>query len=680
MSDAELFYCGIQESELNPLIREFIKKLQDYSNEYTKPVYVIDKALGKNIKIESYEYNEEFIILIPKQKVMLVNYGNLESDFDNFVEDFISDLEYLSKRYDYQKKLGRSRNWRECVSELRFENISTCSIEEVLRDNSVPVHKERTVELLISLLIGSINDIQKVGLDDPLTLLDKVKQKIVLFDGMQSRFLYENLEQKVIRIQGLAGTGKTELLLHKLSELYVDKKSAKIVFTCYNKVLAKEMLARIPQFFNFMKIEEQIEWNTRLLVFASWGSQFAPLSGLYSYICNQYGLKFYRLSDKNNFDEVCKEAVDELKNKQNLEKCFDYVFIDESQDFTPSFFEMCEMVTKQKLYIAGDVFQNIFDTKIKFSDDIDYPLNKCYRTDPRTLMIAHSIGMGLYETPVIRWLEDDEWRTCGYLLERNEGKVLLKRSPLRRFEDIDLSSMSSIQIRKTSLEKVSEKVIECINDILLENHTVQPDDIAIVFLENNKVNFEMVDRLSFDIANHYGWKSTKGYVVKSKEKNHLFISNKNNIKGLEFPFIICVETEKMTDDLRKRNSVYMVLTRSFLCSYFIITTNRNESFIDIYDKAIQDVNVKGYLELREPSQEEKDLQAEKIKIAVQKRHKSAEDVINEVFNEYPNLTNEERNHLQSLISARLPHTWNEDDVKTKARAIIDVMFDKQVLI
>ena len=66
------------------------------------------------------------------------------------------------------------------------------------------------------------------------------------------------------------------MLLNKLREIYVGEKESKIVFTCHNKVLAQDMVYRIPQFFNFMKVEEQIEWNKRLWVFPSWGSQNMP--------------------------------------------------------------------------------------------------------------------------------------------------------------------------------------------------------------------------------------------------------------------------------------------------------------------------------------------------------------------------------------------------------------------
>lgn len=666
-----LFYCSVKRREM---LNGFIEKLDKYSEEMSKPIYLIEKALGNEGKIEDYEYDDKIIILIPKQKILLVNLGKDCDGFKDFAADFVDDLEYLSKRYEYQKYLGRKRNWQDCIEMVQFEDIKDSEINKIMRDFRIPVQNERTIELLISLLIGSINDIDKIGVEVPETLLDKVKKKIVLFDGMQSKFIFEDIDKDIIVIQGLAGTGKTELLLHKLREIYVSERDSRIVFTCHNKVLAQDMVNRIPQFFNFMKVEEQIEWNKRLWVFSSWGSKNMPETGLYSYICQFYGLDFRRYSFTNTFDAVCQLAIEELTKKGSIEKCFDYIFIDESQDFTDNFLKLCKMVTKKRIYVAGDIFQNVFDTDIKKSVNSDLLLNKCYRTDPKTLMLAHSIGMGLYEKPVIRWLEDDEWEACGYLPQREDNKFLLKRMPLRRFEDIDSSGFMSIQIKAAKRDMIHEKVIECIDEIIRTNPTVEPHDIAIVLLGNNKTNYNIADTLCVRIDEKYDWDSTKGYVSKVKEKNKVFISNTNNIKGLEFPFVICIETGIINDDIRKRNSIYMILTRSFLASYFVVNS-RNEQFITIYEEAIKEINKNGYMELREPGEEEKLRQAEKIRIAAQNKRKSVEDMINEVCNEYPQLSAEERNDLQKIVPSRVVER-TEDEVKLKTRRIIKAMLDE----
>jgi len=46
----------------------------------------------------------------------------------------------------------------------------------------------------------------------------------------------------------------------------------------------------------------------------------------------------------------------------------------------------------------------------------DYMLSECYRTDPKTFMFAHTIGMGLLKSPKLRCLEGKEWKECRYIV------------------------------------------------------------------------------------------------------------------------------------------------------------------------------------------------------------------------------------------------------------------------
>lgn len=664
MSDS-LFYCDIEsDSKISGLVSAF----REYSQKESKQVYIIKKALGTT---NDYDYNDEAIILVPKHKVVIIDYGvNYNERFENFLEDFTEDLGYLSKKFDYKRILGRPREWQELITSKKFDESIADNITNFLKNNAVKAADERKVDLLISLLIGSINDIEKLGVEDPETLLDKVKNKIILFDGMQSRFIYEKVDKPQIIIQGLAGTGKTELLLHKLRETYVKNEDSRIAFTCFNKVLAKDMKNRIPGFFNFMRVEEQIEWDRRLWVFSSWGSQSIPNSGLYSYICSRYGLEFKRFSYTNTLDKVCKDACEQLKSIDNFEPCFDYTFIDESQDFSQSFFDLCSLVTKVKIYIAGDIFQNIFDMNVKSSVECDYLLNKCYRTDPKTLMFAHSIGMGLYEKPVIRWLEDEEWENCGYEYKRENGEFILSRKPIRRFEDVD--SINSIQLRECSIDCFTEKILTCIDEIRKNNSTVFPDDIAIVFVGNTKINYKIADSLAIEINKKYNWETNMGYITKTKSENQLFISNTNNIKGLEFPFIICVETNKITDNIHQRNSIYMVLTRSFLTSYFIVNDDNGE-FIKTYKHAIYNINKDGFMKLREPSEKEKEEQEEKIRIMAQAKKKSVEDIIDEICKKQsPKLTHKQKKVLYDTIPNIIKNE-SEEEVIARTKAMIKVI-------
>lgn len=669
--DNSLFFCDIEETDNTARI---ISLLRTFSSEHATPVYLINAPLGFETSTQ-YLYSDAFAVLIPKHKICFINCNAYcHEEFEEYCDDFIEDLGYLSEKYDYRSHLGRPRIWKNALIEkidsaddidCAESLLASCALDDEIN--------QRNADFLISLLIGSINDISRIGGSYPETILDQVKKKIILFDGDQSRFIYSTTTtKKKITIQGLAGTGKTELLLHKLKDLYIKNKDTKIVFTCYNKTLAKSMEKRVPDFFNFMRVDEQIKWNERLWVMSSWGSHGHPNSGVYSYICSNYGIVFRPFSYTWQFDTVCKTAIDELKEIGHIEPCFDYILIDESQDFPQSFFELCELVTKYNVYVAGDIFQDIYDRTINQSVQSDYLLNKCYRTDPKTLMFAHAVGMGLYETPVIRWLEDEEWISCGYKINRDDSRFVLSRVPLRRFEDIDTSQINSIEVLHSSESEFQSKVTDIIDSIRAQHPTVQAGDIAVVFLEgNNKQNYELADSLSFTISKKYSWKVVKGYETKDLSDDSLFISNKNNIKGLEFPFVICIVRGHITDNVFARNTIYMMLTRSFITSYFLIN-DVNTSFITTYSDAAREISASGVMALREPSPEEKKRQNQKVSIAVTKKQRTIKEIIEEVFKEYPALSSKNKKRISDAMMELIGEegSMDEGEIQERTRKMI----------
>ena len=177
------------------LSKESIEKFSEFAKKLEKQVYIIKKPLIKSDA--EYDYDDAFIILIPEYKIFIVNKGEDNEDFYDFKDDFIADLGFLSDKYEYIKKLGRPRKWKDQqiqVIDQRFEiNSFIDDIEQFRLSNS---KEKRISELLISLLTGSINQIDEINLEEPDTLLDKVKQKIVLFDGEQTRLFLKILNKK----------------------------------------------------------------------------------------------------------------------------------------------------------------------------------------------------------------------------------------------------------------------------------------------------------------------------------------------------------------------------------------------------------------------------------------------------------------------------------------------------
>lgn len=553
-------------------------ELRELAEKNKKLVYFLNKPLLENKNFEDIPYG---IILIPDHKLIFVSVSNNNNEFEDFVDDFIEDTGHLSKKFNYINLLDRPKIWRKNL--VVEKHIGNLSLLYNIIDNPefllVNYQEKRNANLLISLITGSINDIRGVALDEPKDLLENIKKKIVLFDGQQTKFIHHPTNEFMTKIQGLSGTGKTELLLHKLIEFYTEDQESKILFTCHNKILAKKLQDRIPKFFNFMKVEEQIEWNRRLWCMHAWGSRNAPHTGTLSYICNFYNIPFQTFSQVDSFDIACKNAINEIsKNQDNInkDKPFDYIIIDESQDFPNSFFELCKLVAGKKIYIAGDIFQSIFDDPKKDEIDADFLLNRCYRTDPRTLMFSHGLGMNLFENgKQLRWLDKKQWHECGYIVQDMENEYILTREPVRRFEDIEDENLG-VKIETVTPDNDVDSIIRIIENLKSKYETISPDDIAIIIVPEKHIAnnlYDLVKKIESKIHERFnGWGCNIAYETKEIIKDQVFITNTNNIKGLEYPFVIVI-CNNISNSYLIRNSLYMSLTRSFLESYLVSYDN-----------------------------------------------------------------------------------------------------------
>lgn len=642
MAKNDLFYNHLKENSLNkPIVAQFENYAKNHSDAQ---LFLISAPLGERY---SYAYEKYgIIILSPGHKLIFFDLNDGGKDFDNYVEDVISDINSISDKYKYMDYIGRAREWKEdliYVKKLNPDN--SIEIEDLLEETSLQGNLKRKSDLLISLLTGSINDIEKIGAEQPEELLDKVKKKIVLFDGEQTRFIYRNYAvKKLISVQGLSGTGKTELLLHKLKELYINDDISKIYFTCHNIALADKLKQRIPRFFDFMKVDKQIKWNERLWMNRAWGSQKSPDTGLYSYICNFYGIPFYRYSTGIDYNFIFSKALSEIKKipLKQFKTCFDYVLIDESQDFPEVFFELCKKVTKNKVYVAGDVFQDIFDSVKKSKRGFDIVLNRCYRTDPRTLMFAHAVGLGLFESQKLNWFEKDGWENLGYKTDYTEkGYLKLTRLPIKRFEEIEAEQSVQI-INDTRIGKV----IEIIRILKEQNPTIMPGDIAIILLDDNRDIYNYIDQLCIKINNVFGYKISRGYESKSAKEDAIYITNPNNVKGLEFPFVICI-TQRIQNTYRYRNSLYTMLTRSFLQSYLLVTSKEG---LDIQNQGLSYINKYRSVRTTIPNEEQrKNIQQTVLELQTE-QNESYQDFLEAIFEELGVTSKEIKESLTKALS------------------------------
>lgn len=640
--NSNYYYSNIQVSSQN---KEFLDGLQTLSESIKQQVYVLSRPLidGK------YKYDDDslMIVLSSKHKIAFVTTRPVDEDFKDLCEDIIDDIGSISDKYNYKEKIGRPRKWKERL----IVDISTRDILDIDKwfNDEITLTDAcdfRTLDLLISLFIGSVNDIRCITTEEPDNILDKVKHKIQLFDGQQTRFIYEELEAegKMITIQGLSGTGKTELLMHKLKDLYVKDEEAVFGFTCFNKILARKLKERIPDFFNFMKVEQQIDWN-RLLCVSAWGNYGAEYSGIYRYICSYYDIPFYSLRECGRFDVACLNAIEQVKGKiKEYGHAFTYMFIDESQDFKESFFRLCELVTEKKCFIAGDIFQSIFEEKKKNAIPPNFLLSKCYRTDPKTLMFAQALGMGLFEKEKLWWLDKEQWEQCGYNVQIDSNQYTLTREPLRRFEDVD-PDFESLKILR--VDNINIGIVRLVGQIFKEFPTATPDDIAIIFLDTDKYIYQSALDIERAIAMRLGKECNIAYESKRTETGKILISNRNNIKGLEYPFVICV-TKKILKDKSYRNTMYTMLTRSFIRSYLVLQEGDN-GFTKEMSEGGQVIMKEKKIVVTAPS--DKEIIQIKAWVKGGRQAMSLEDRINNVFDELNVTDSSTKNKIRNFINS-----------------------------
>src|SRR5690606_6956540 len=125
-------------------------------------------------------------------------------------------------------------------------------------------------------------------------------------------------------------------------------------------------------------------------------------------------------------------------------------------------------------------------------------------------------------------------------------------------------------------------------------------------LDSGSPPFALADQLEQLVPRNIGWAVNKAYESKQKVSNTLFISNKNNVKGLEFPFVICV-TRSIDRYNSYRNALYMTLTRSFIKTYLIVDSVANAAVLPEITDGLQGILKNGYMEVETPTLAEQQL-------------------------------------------------------------------------
>lgn len=334
------------------------------------------------------------------------------------------------------------------------------------------------------------------------------------------------------RIRGLAGTGKTIVLAMKAAILHSRFPEKKILYTFHTQSLYNHIRNLITKFYRESE-EKDPNWDN-LLVLHSWGSR--SKEGVYYRTCLRNSVipvRFDEARNANPEDPLAHVCTDLLKHRISEE--FDYVLIDEGQDLPPAFYQAVWHSTKspKRITFAYDELQSL--TKLQIADtgelfglhkdgskrvdfskgfhpggiEMDFPLKRSYRNPLDILLVAHGIGLGIYnKTGEMQIIEDQQiWEAIGYVIEEGtlqKGSKVLIRRPLENSASFiheiykGNSEMILTQRFESRLEEISWVANSIQHDVQQEK--IPPHQIVVICLNSGSLKevFPALQKQLFD--------------------------------------------------------------------------------------------------------------------------------------------------------------------------------------
>jgi hypothetical protein len=293
--------------------------------------------------------------------------------------------------------------------------------------------------------------------EDALTMgaaIRLLERDIALLDQEQLKVAHQ-IPDAPQQIRGLAGTGKTVLLAMKAANIHLRHPDKKILFTFYTQSLYNQVRTLIEQFYR-VNGEASPNWD-KLHIRHAWGGR---KPGVYSELCKRQGVAPMSLPHARAINRVSPfQACCQVALSKPIEPEYDFILMDEAQDFPSEFFRILYQLTPEPHAIcwAFDEMQNLSRLETRSPEELfgngpgnkplvtlegehpsgierDLVLQRSYRCPGRVLMLAHSLGLGIYSTQgCVQMLRDEgAWKSVGYEVEQGPlraGRDVVIRRP-----------------------------------------------------------------------------------------------------------------------------------------------------------------------------------------------------------------------------------------------------------
>ena len=356
-------------------------------------------------------------------------------------------------------------------------------------------------------------------------------------------------------IFGVAGSGKTLILLAKAKLLAKQNPNHQILILCYNVNLAAHLNSIIGDY-----------PNIKILHFHAFAKSFVS--------------RLPKIDESNteNYDDHIGDLLLEKLAKTPLKKKYDSILIDEGHTFPANWFQCCLAALKDSdngnLVIVGDGSQKIYKRKSFTWKSIGikaqgrtvskrFNLDVNYRNTVEILTTSLQILKQLQAIPNQNNDDEDE--------ELISFPIIQPKDALRH------GAIPVLHLGKYQMRHVLTQVKQLINQ------GYQPQDIAILYRQSNDDDKKTLKNIC-NLLNEAGFQSY--WITENRNAKLSYNANTPGVRvstilstlGLEFKVVIMMWIEKFNDDLMSND----LETRQTACCELYVGLTRAQEVLHLY--------------------------------------------------------------------------------------------------
>lgn len=426
-------------------------------------------------------------------------------------------------------------------------------------------------------------------------IIKKRCNEMNMLDHNQFNGIYNSINSHM-RIRGLAGSGKTILLVKKMAYEHFKNRELDLAYVFFTKSLKQYIEELFKKYYkDFEKYKEPD--MSKIHILHAWGGQ--EVKGFYSEICDRNNLKCrnymsagsLKEASGDRFAAVCNEVL-ECTRKTGMVQLYNYIFVDEAQDFKLPFFIMAKNSLKftGKLIYAYDELQSLngsiaIPSKASiFGDEEceDVDLDTCYRTPKEILVTAHAFGLGIYKKDkdgnpdIVNMMEDYSiWKAVGYKeIDGTLGfgkHVVLDRQDVISYKPQQCVELMSVEEESKQYERITEEIYRLVSEEDVKLEDILIIDLAGLKLQDDFAEFRTVlrEKQSDDIElkTHL---VNKDNAIKFKRNGSITYTTIFRAKGNEANIVFVVNAHKMSSMASySRNRLFTAMTRAKFKTYVL---------------------------------------------------------------------------------------------------------------